>query len=196
MASATTLTPHDATTLSLLFDPESSPSPSTAPISPSLPPDPHYPPSLIPSLQKSELAAITLAQTDPAAALPLFNTILSTYPAYASGFNNRAQLRRLLSHPVEEIVADLEKAIELASPAGGVLAETSELQGKVLQQAWTQLGVVMLGEGREEDAVKAFTEGARFGGEIAKGMCVKLNPVARLCGSIVKEAMREEMMVG
>ncbi|KAF8539170.1 hypothetical protein BDD12DRAFT_738134 [Trichophaea hybrida] len=196
MALATTLTPHDATTLSLLFDPESSPSTSTVPISFSLPPDPHYPPSLLPSLQKLELAAITLAQTDPAAALPLFNTLLSTYPVYASGYNNRAQLRRLLSHPVEEIVADLEKAIELASPTGGLLAEVSELQGKVLQQAWTQLGVMRLGEGREEEAVRAFTEGARFGGDVARGMCVKLNPVARLCGSIVKEAMRKEMMVG
>jgi len=195
MASATSLTPHDATTLSLLFDPESSPSASTALISSTLPPDPHYPSSLLPTLQESELAAIRLAQTAPTAALSLFNELLSTYPDYASGYNNRGQLRRLLSHPAAEIVADLEKAIELLRPSSR-LGEVSELQGKVLQLAWTQLGVVMLGEGREEEAVKAFTEGARFGGEVARGMCVKLNPVARLCGSIVKGALRKEMLVG
>ena len=200
MASATSLTPHDATTLSLLFDPESSPSQAVAPISASLPADPHYPAHLLPSLQALELPAIRLAQTSPTDALPLLDELLQKYPSYASGYNNRAQLRRLLSHPAPDVVADLEKAISLASPSGR-LQEVSEPQAKVLQLAWTQLGIVLLSQRRgeqqpDEDALNAFKQAAWFGGDLARAMCVKLNPVARLCGSIVREAMKKEMMVG
>lgn len=204
MAAATSLTPHDTTTLSLLFDPESSPSQATAPVSTSLPADPHYPAHLLPSLRALELSAIRLTQTSPADALPLLDELLQEYPSYASGYNNRAQLRRLLSHPVSDVVADLERSISLASPSGS-LQEISEPQAKVLQLAWTQLGIVLLsqsrGEGEEEQqpdegAVNAFKQAAWFGGDLARAMCVKLNPVARLCGSIVKEAMRKEMVVG
>ena len=194
MSSATTLTPSDATTLSLLFDPESAPSASVHPTSPSLPADPHYSSETLVHLQTTEKSAIALAESsNPSDALPVFDSLLESHPLYASGYNNRAQLRRLLGHSAAEVLADLDKAIELAQPAGK-LEPISPLQSKVLSAAWTQKGGLLLKDAKEEDAVKAFSEGARFGGTVAREMTVRLNPYARLCGSIVKEAMRKEMM--
>lgn len=192
MASATSLTSKDATTLSLLFDPESSPSSNTAPISHSLPPDPNYGPEVLPTLQSQEREAIALASSEnPADALPLLDALLSSYPRYASGYNNRAQLQRILKHSVGDVVADLRKAIELSEPSPG--GAVSELQARVLSLAWTQMGAVLLSQGKEDEAGRAFGEGARYGGEVAKRMAVKMNPVAKLCGAIVREAMKKEM---
>ncbi|KLJ07048.1 hypothetical protein EMPG_17447 [Blastomyces silverae] len=48
----------------------------------------------------------------------------------------------------------------------------------------------------EEMASMDFQLGGRYGNEIARQMAVKTNPYAKMCGAIVKEAMRKEMMVG
>lgn len=194
MSAATSLTAHDATTLSLLFDPEPTGAPSTVEISPALPADPHHDAALLAALQARERAAVALAAAPAtaAAALPLLDALLAAHPRYASGYNNRAQLRRLLAHPPAAVVADLEAALALAAPGGPV----SALQARVASLAWTQLGAVRLAEGRDEDAWRAFSEGARYGGEVAARMAVKLNPVARLCGAIVREAMKKEMAAG
>ncbi|KAI5858156.1 hypothetical protein BZA05DRAFT_386145 [Tricharina praecox] len=192
MTTAATLSLHDSNTLSLLFDPESSPSSTTGTISPSLPPDPHYPSAVLPLLQTLERQAISLAEASPAEALTILSSLITTYPQYASAYNNRAQLLRILSHSSTEITADLRTAITLARPARSIDA-VSPLQAKVLSNSYTQLGAVLLSEGREEEAGEVFQAGARYGGEVAKMMAVKFNPVARLCGAIVKEAMRKEM---
>jgi tetratricopeptide (TPR) repeat protein len=194
MATATQLSPHDSTTLSLLFDPESAPSGHMAAISSELPPDPHYPPETLAALLNTERRAIALAESSSEEALSLFNELLESHPQYASGYNNRAQLRRILSHPLATVKVDLEQAVSLARPRTK-LEPVSTLQAKVLSNAYTQLGAVLLREGKEEEAGAVFQEGARYGGEVAKTMAVKLNPVARLCGAIVKQAMRKEMMV-
>ncbi|KAL2360079.1 hypothetical protein RJZ56_007066 [Blastomyces dermatitidis] len=47
----------------------------------------------------------------------------------------------------------------------------------------------------EEMASMDFQLGGRYGNEIARQMAVKTNPYAKMCGAIVKEAMRKEMMV-
>jgi tetratricopeptide (TPR) repeat protein len=195
MAAATQLSSHDSTTLSLLFDPESSPSSNTAPISAELPQDPFYPAETLALLQDTERRAISLAETSPAEALRLFDELLASHQQYASGYNNRAQLLRILSRPSEEVKADLDKAISLARPRS-TLEPVSMLQAKVLSNAYTQLGAVLLREGKEEEAGAVFQQGGRYGGDVARSMAVKLNPVARLCGAIVKEAMRKEMTVG
>lgn len=41
-----------------------------------------------------------------------------------------------------------------------------------------------------------FQQGGRYGNEIARQMAVKTNPYAKMCGAIVKEAMRKEMTGG
>lgn len=37
-----------------------------------------------------------------------------------------------------------------------------------------------------------FAMGGRYGNEIAKGLAVSTNPTAKLCGQIVREAMKKE----
>jgi hypothetical protein len=44
----------------------------------------------------------------------------------------------------------------------------------------------------ESEASKAFQAAALFGNEMGGKLAVATNPMARLCGSIVKEAMRAE----
>ncbi|OJD25276.1 hypothetical protein ACJ73_03347, partial [Blastomyces percursus] len=46
----------------------------------------------------------------------------------------------------------------------------------------------------EEMASMDFQFGGRYGNEIARQMAVKTNPYAKMCGGIVKEAMRKEIM--
>lgn len=44
----------------------------------------------------------------------------------------------------------------------------------------------------EEEASRDFIVGGRFGNEIAKALAVASNPTAKLCGEMVKEAMKNE----
>ena len=45
----------------------------------------------------------------------------------------------------------------------------------------------------EEIASRDFEMGGRYGNKIAREMATRTNPYAKLCGNIVKEAMRREM---
>jgi hypothetical protein len=45
----------------------------------------------------------------------------------------------------------------------------------------------------EEVASHDFAAGGRYGNNLSKQLAVKLNPYAKLCGSIVKEAMQKEI---
>lgn len=112
------------------------------------------------------------------------------------------------------LFADLAKAIELASPA---LPQDplSPLQARLLATAHTHRGYLLLKaaraagearlesgpkevEGRDKDALeemasREFSLGGRYGDKMAKEMAVRTNPYAKMCGAIVKQAMREEM---
>jgi hypothetical protein len=44
----------------------------------------------------------------------------------------------------------------------------------------------------EERASRDFAMGGRYGNEIAKGLAVSTNPTAKLCGQMVREAMKKE----
>ena len=44
----------------------------------------------------------------------------------------------------------------------------------------------------EEMASRDFASAARFGDEVAREMSVRTNPYAKMCGAIVKNALREE----
>lgn len=46
----------------------------------------------------------------------------------------------------------------------------------------------------EEMASRDFEMGGRYGNDVAREMAVRTNPYAKLCGDIVKEAMRGEML--
>jgi hypothetical protein len=196
------LTPSDNITLTRLFDPESSPSPNahnTVTISPELPADPNFPSPVLQELQKTEHAAIILAEdSSTTEALSLLDQLIASNPLYASAYNNRAQLKRILSYPRIEIISDLDAAINHGLPdrtSSGSAISVSVLQAKVLSAAYTQQGAVLLESGEEDGAMRAFQEGAKYGGKVARVMAVRTNPYARLCGAIVKESMKKEMML-
>jgi len=48
----------------------------------------------------------------------------------------------------------------------------------------------------EEAASRDFMMGGRLGNEVAKQMAVVANPTAKLCGDMVREAMRKEYAGG
>lgn len=60
-----------------------------------------------------------------------------------------------------------------------------DIQGDRREASWTQLDF-------EEAASSDFAMGGRYGNEIAKGLAVSTNPTAKLCGQMVREAMKKE----
>lgn len=206
---ASSLTINDSTVLTQLFDPESSPAAATTTIDPTLPSDPHIlDSSLLQHLKERELEAIRLAEASSSqspsssAALQEARDILTeltiTHPDYASAHNNLAQVLRIQAAPASDILPHLALAIKLSSPATPT-CPISPSQAKILSQAHTQRAALyykMFKDGGSEDlealASSDFFEGGRYGNSIAREMAVRTNPYARLCGAIVKEAMRNE----
>lgn len=124
------------------------------------------------------------------------------------------------SQAASAAVHDLQQAVSLASPARPQDA-VSPAQGKLLAQTHTQLGALYLGASKdlassqdesdndplevmlekstswtkerfEEEASRCFYLGGLYGNEVAKALAVHTNPHAKLCGGIVKEALRKE----
>jgi hypothetical protein len=118
------------------------------------------------------------------------------------------------------ILNDLTMAITLLTPPTP-FAPLSPQSAKTLSQAYTQRGAVYhltakhlassnaelrIDESRrevgwktvdfEENASRDFLLGGRYGNEIAKALVVAANPTAKLCGEMVKEAMRKEYAGG
>lgn len=113
----------------------------------------------------------------------------------------------------ETILSDLDCTVQLLSTKsqGGL----SQQAAKTLSMAYTQRAAVyhmtskLLSSGSlavdsrrreanwdivefEEAASRDFAMGGRYGNEIAKGLAVSTNPTAKLCGQIVREAMKKE----
>ncbi|KAI2471832.1 hypothetical protein F4781DRAFT_78747 [Annulohypoxylon bovei var. microspora] len=109
---------------------------------------------------------------------------------------------------------DLDKAIALLTPKS-LFASISPQAGKTLSLAHTQRAaiyhmtakffqagqVASVSERKEvawtkiefeEAASRDFAMGGRYGNEIAKGLAVSTNPTAKLCGQMVREAMKKE----
>lgn len=113
------------------------------------------------------------------------------------------------------ILKDLAQAIDLATPKSP-LAAVSALDARVLASAHTHRGYLLYTasrsdrltqivttsvdnftgldkDGLEEMASREFTLGGRYGNDTARQLAVRTNPYAKLCGSIVKEAMQKEV---
>ncbi|CAK7274660.1 hypothetical protein SEPCBS57363_006277 [Sporothrix epigloea] len=112
------------------------------------------------------------------------------------------------------VLADLDCAISLLMPRPNALMSPSA--AKTLSLAFTQRAALyyatskLLTSGRqssakvarpearwtkvdfEEAASRDFAMGGRFGNEIARGLAVGTNPVAKLCGQMVQQMMRSE----
>lgn len=113
------------------------------------------------------------------------------------------------------ILSDLNTAISLLTPPAP-FSPLSPQAAKTLSQAYTQRGAIYLHTSKalagsksepriddrrelfwsksdfEENASRDFMMGGRYGNEVAKALAVASNPTAKLCGAIVKEAMRKE----
>ncbi|OSS48006.1 hypothetical protein B5807_06323 [Epicoccum nigrum] len=146
--------------------------------------------------------------------------IIALHPTYPSAFVNRAMLRRLkieatvpaeshiFSSPeadIESLFTDLARAIHLSLPASSPTAPVSEYQARILRTAYShraflylkasETGTTLRGLGKselEEMASGDFAAAARYGDEAAREMSVRTNPYAKMCGAIVKNALREE----
>lgn len=125
------------------------------------------------------------------------------------------------AHPEERLFAgdqtlsDLDTCVSLLTPTGPQ-PRISRHAAKILSSAHTQRaaiyhqtskmltrgGVLVIGPERkeatwqkidfEEAASRDFALGGRYGNEIAKGLAVSTNPTAKLCGQMVREAMKKE----
>ena len=116
---------------------------------------------------------------------------------------------------LRQIVEDLDQAIALAGPKSPA-EPVPVINANVLASAHTHRGLLFWSTSRsqelrealtrvvprlaafdadqlEEAASHEFAFGGRYGNETAKQLAVKLNPYAKLCGSIVKEAMQKEI---
>lgn len=127
----------------------------------------------------------------------------------------------LIKNPDEEerkrvaeiVLSDLDHSIALLTPAPK--ASLSPQATKILSMAHTQRaaiyhmtsklfesGSLSVSDARreagwtklmfEEAASRDFAMGGRYGNDIAKGLAVSTNPTAKLCGQIVREAMKKE----
>lgn len=145
--------------------------------------------------------------------------IINTWPTYPSAFLNRAMLRRLgleknhgtdlFEAPQSDIgrlFSDLARAIHLAMPVSSPSSTVSPYQARILRTALSHRAFLYLkaseggkqldGKGKtelEELASTDFAAAARYGDEAAREMSVRTNPYAKMCGAIVRNALKEEM---
>ncbi|KAF7588615.1 hypothetical protein BBP40_005453 [Aspergillus hancockii] len=114
---------------------------------------------------------------------------------------------------VTTLLSDLGEAIALATPQSSA-DPVSEVQVRLLADVHTHRGYLLLklAKGKksgggvvgperwgeldadqlEEMASRDFFFGGRYGNRVAQQMAVQTNPYAKMCGAIVKEALRKE----
>jgi hypothetical protein len=155
------------------------------------------------------------------AAIAELDQVISVSPNYASAYINRAMLLRLrleaqlsaaqhiftqAPKTVEPLFTDLGRAIHLSLPSSSPTAPVSSYQAKILRTAYShraylylkaaETGTTLQGLEKselEELASKDFAGAARYGDEVAREMSVRTNPYAKMCGAIVRNALKEEM---
>ncbi|KAI5467005.1 hypothetical protein BGZ63DRAFT_345288 [Mariannaea sp. PMI_226] len=112
------------------------------------------------------------------------------------------------------VLSDMETSIRLLSPPS-LTSPISPQTARTLSMAHTQRAAVYLKTAKllltreldvdsslpeskwdkldfEEAASRDLALGGRYGNPIAKGLAVSVNPTAKLCGQIVREAMKKE----
>ena len=148
--------------------------------------------------------------------------IVEDWPGYPSAYLNCAMLHRMnieaslakdesvflgSAKETEALFDNLALAVKSALPTSSTSATTtvSPYQARILRTAFShraylylkasETGVAWDGKSKselEELASKDFAAAARYGDEVAREMSVRTNPYAKMCGAIVKNALREE----
>lgn len=155
-------------------------------------------------------------------ALGKLDNMIVRHPSFAPAYTNRAQARRLLfgdelfasqnATIMELVLKDLSKAISITTPSSPSLP-VSARQAKIISTAYTHRAYLLHTACRLEaldclppsvraqgvDAIQEmasadFAIGGRYGDKIAQQMSVHTNPYAKLCGAIVTEALRKEIL--
>jgi hypothetical protein len=153
-------------------------------------------------------------------AITSLDATISSWPNYASAYVNRAMLRRMRieaslaegehifassQSSIQALFTDLARAIHLSLPETAPTAPVSTYQARILRTAYSHRAYLYLkavetetelnGAGKselEELASKDFAVAARYGDEVAREMSVRTNPYAKMCGAIVRNALKEE----
>ncbi|OLN95312.1 Tetratricopeptide repeat protein 36-like protein [Colletotrichum chlorophyti] len=139
--------------------------------------------------------------------------LLAGAPATSQKLIENPDPTELIQHS-KIALEDIEKSISLLTPRA-MFAAMSPQAAKTLSLAYTQRAAIYhmtaklvaeheirVDETRhevkwtkldfEEAASRDFAMGGRYGNEIAKGLAVSTNPTAKLCGQMVREAMKKE----
>lgn len=121
------------------------------------------------------------------------------------------------TEPASRLFSDLGKAISLCRPRSPV-DPVSTVRARILADSHTHRGYLLLKAARlkkdsdgngmvggpdklrdlgpdqlEEMASRDFFFGGRYGNKVAQQLAVQTNPYAKMCGAIVKEALRKEV---
>lgn len=148
-----------------------------------------------------EQSAVVVAEAGNfAAAVALFDAIVSECPTRASGYSNRAQARRLAGDAAGA-KADLDTAVELAhtylagsgtgtdAAAAATAAAAAHPESlvlahrNVLKQAYTQRAVYYHGVGDTAAEEADLHAAAAYGSTMARIMTTGTNPYAALCST-------------
>jgi hypothetical protein len=160
------------------------------------------------------------SSSDIETAMQQQDEVIANHPDYPSAYLNRAMLRRIklesslpkeasiFSSPEPEVDAlftDLSRSISTSLSPSSANTSVSSYQARILRTAYShraylylkaaELGIEWRGKGKtdlEESASADFALAARFGDEVAREMSVRTNPYAKMCGAIVRNALKEE----
>ncbi|KAK8006434.1 hypothetical protein PG991_012731 [Apiospora marii] len=124
--------------------------------------------------EKKEAAAMALSDLDEAVKL-------LTPKSLFSSISPQASKTLALSHT--------QRAALYHITAKGLPDETDR-SGLSIHEGRKEIGWSKMNF--EEAASRDFALGGRYGNEIAKGLAVATNPTAKLCGQMVREAMKKE----
>ncbi|XP_045448387.1 tetratricopeptide repeat protein 36 [Melitaea cinxia] len=112
-------------------------------------------------------------------ALEYLNRAIEVAPERAPGYNDRAQLFRLMKRD-DDAMKDLDYVLKL----------TDGKKTRARALALCQRGVLLRKRGDDDNARAAFAEAAKLGSGFAKKQVVELNPYAALCNQMLSQVMR------
>eukprot|EP00753_Platysulcus_tardus_P012560 PLAT3423.1.p1 GENE.PLAT3423.1~~PLAT3423.1.p1 ORF type:complete len:368 (-),score=187.52 PLAT3423.1:134-1111(-) len=145
----------------------------------------------IAALDAEEESAKTEAVPHYEAALALLDEAIAAAPRYASAYNNRAQVLRLLER-WDEALDSCHRAIALAKPIflNDDAGEAAQRRAHtVLRQAYMQRAGLFARTGEEEEELADLERAAKLGSNFARMITSERNAFATLCHSAVTKML-------